>query len=190
MNIDTVLNEMKSRGYKVFESGNYNLNVVGIRNVYGKVNSFDDLITVFYKVAGEWRFHEFKATTDPGLYYLKNPMNINGTAILCPGQYPKSHKIGLHRNAYSAMVQIGKLRVFRDRDKDEVLDFVQPQDAIGTGINIHKAGSSSTIVDRWSAGCQVFAREADFQQFMNLVYKQRDSGLGDTITYTLLELPL
>ena len=34
------------------------------------------------------------------------------------------------------------------------------------GINIHNAGASSTQVDKWSAGCQVFSHSADFEEFM------------------------
>jgi len=47
---------LKTKGYKFFENGDYNVNIVGIRNseTEGKVtNRFDDLMTVSYKVDGE-----------------------------------------------------------------------------------------------------------------------------------------
>ena len=57
------------------------------------------------------------------------------------------------------------------------------------GINIHKAGSrvdGSTQIDKWSAGCQVFAKESDFNQFMEICNKAKDVW-GNSFTYTLIE---
>ena len=55
------------------------------------------------------------------------------------------------------------------------------------GINIHKAGIASTIVDGWSAGCQVLAKTDEYEIFMDLCRKQKLAGYGDKFTYTLLE---
>ena len=49
-------------------------------------------------------------------------------------------------------------------------------------FNIHKAGATSSSVDKWSAGCQVFARERDFTQFLNLL---KQAG-QQRFMYTLL----
>jgi hypothetical protein len=156
----------------------------------GAPNVFDDKLCVFYKLGGVWKFHSWACTTDPGTYYLQNPMNVNGTAIVKPGQYRKSHKLGLHRGAYEAMVQVGALTIWRDQDKDAVLDYgVNEVTATGMGINIHRAGTASTSVDKWSAGCQVFSKSSDFAEFMALIHKQSEAGLGDTISYSLLEWP-
>ena len=54
------------------------------------------------------------------------------------------------------------------------------------GINIHKAGESSIVVDGWSAGCQVLARSMDFRELMNIVNLAIPLW-GDVFTYTLLE---
>ena len=51
---------VESKGYRWFEKGDYNVNIVGVRNsdTNGKVtNKFDDKITITYKIAGEWKFH-------------------------------------------------------------------------------------------------------------------------------------
>ena len=53
------------------------------------------------------------------------------------------------------------------------------------GIHIHKAGEASTQVDRWSAGCQVLARKADFLRMMEL-YDASAALYGPRVTYTLL----
>ena len=54
------------------------------------------------------------------------------------------------------------------------------------GINIHKAGDASIVVDGWSAGCQVLARKFDFNELMNLVHCAVPIW-GNKFTYTLLE---
>ena len=46
---------VKSKGYKWFENGDYNVNIVGVRNmeVGDRVtNRFDDHLTISYKVDG------------------------------------------------------------------------------------------------------------------------------------------
>ena len=112
---------VKSKGYKWFESGDYNLNIVGIRNSSTNneiTNKFDDLLTVSYKIDGVWYFHQWEATTDPGLHWAENLLNKDGVAILVPGQYRGSHAIGRHRN-YTALRQQKPLKVYRDKDKDK-----------------------------------------------------------------------
>ena len=72
---EQIENTMKAKGYKYFTSGDYNLNIIGVRNseTAGRVtNAFDDCMTLSYKVDGEWKFHCFKCTTDPGTHWVKN----------------------------------------------------------------------------------------------------------------------
>ena len=60
---------VKAKGYKWFENGDYNLNIVGVRNaetLNEVTNKFDDYMTLSYKEDGEWKFHCFDCTTDPG----------------------------------------------------------------------------------------------------------------------------
>lgn len=167
----------------------FDLNIFGIRSSNEVANKFDDFIGVFWRTGNEeWELHYWSATTDPGKYYLNNPMNVNGTAILVPGQYRKSHTIGLHRGQYSALVQRGTVKVFRDRDRDSILDFNPDSTQSGLfGINIHRANAykKSTTVDKWSAGCQVFADPGNFDEFMDICYEARNIW-GGTFTYTLL----
>ena len=101
----------------------FNLNIIGIRSNNEIANSFDDwLYLIFRDDSGEMKIHEFPITTDPGAYWLKNPMNIEGTAILVPGQYSGSHAIGKHQGKYEALKQKGRVNVWRDNTKDTVLD--------------------------------------------------------------------
>ena len=90
---------LKCNGYKYFTSDKgFDVNIVGVRNsdTKGRVtNSFDDKITISYKTPeGEWMYHEYKATTDPGSHWERNLLNKDGVAILKPGQYRGSHKVG------------------------------------------------------------------------------------------------
>ena len=97
---------IKNKGYKWFENGNYNLNIVGIRNsetLNEVTNKFDDYITLSYKKDDQWEFHCFDCTTDPGKHWVENVMNEAGVAILKPNQYRSSHKIGLHQGKYEAL---------------------------------------------------------------------------------------
>lgn len=184
---------MIRKGY-VFFKGVYNLNIIGVRSKESvkQSNKFDDAIIVCCGIDSERTGTPskliFAATTDPGIKSLKVPMNAKGTAILVPGQYRGSHKIGLHQGKYEALVQCAPVKVYRDANKDDILDMNNRTIDTGMfGINIHKAGAASVIVDGWSAGCQVLANSYNYEIFMDLCRKQKLAGYGDKFTYTLLE---
>lgn len=179
---------MTKKGYTYFSNGNYNLNLIGVRcNINTKVtNHFDDIMIVTYKSNGEWIYKEYPITTDPGVKSLKQLVNINGCAILVPGQYKGCFMVGLHKG-YTALVQRDNVKVYRDRNKDEYYDLNPNTIDTGLfGINIHKSGKESFIVDNWSAGCQVFAKEKDFTDFMTIINKSK-AIYGNRFTYTLLD---
>lgn len=184
---------IKDKGYVWFENGDYNLNIIGVRTikmVENKIdktvtNVFDDYLTLTYKENGEWKTYTWNATTDPGKKSMTTFSNKNGVSILVPGQYRGSHFIRKHNGKYDALCQKGTLKVWRDNNKDYKFDL----DKVYTdaqGINIHKAGQDSTWVENWSAGCQVFKRVKDFDQFMKIV-KIAEKKYGNSFTYTLLE---
>lgn len=184
---------VEAKGHKWFEGGDYNLNIVGVRNsdTNGAVtNKFDDKLTVSYSVDGELKYHEFDATTDPGSHWERNLLNKDGVAILVPNQYRGSHKIRKHQGKYEALCQKKNVKVYRDKNKDGVYDMLEENIQEGIfGINIHKAGSrvnGSTQIDKWSAGCQVLSKESDFNQLMKLAHKAKDL-YGNSFTYTLIE---
>ena len=177
---------MRKKRYSFFEKGDYNLNIIGIRNVSDQVdNLFDDTLFLAYKVDDRFNVQQFDMTTQPGSYYMKNPLNKLGTAILAPGQYKGAYTIGLHQGKYKALRQSGLLKIYRDNDRDTVYDYENLTDSLNDGINIHKAGRASKKIDNWSAGCQVLAYSADFDILMSL--SKRSAKLyGDKFTYTLL----
>lgn len=180
---------MQQKGYSYFKKGDYNLNIVGIRSNQGQkvTNKFDDFLVVTYNVKGVQQKKVYAITTDPGLYYMNTPCNKNGTAILVPGQYRACWQIGKHNGKYTALVQRKAVSVFRDGNKDNRYDYHNIDTGM-FGINIHRSNpySTSTKIDNWSAGCQVFANAQDFAEFMKLCEEQRKL-YGNTFTYTLLE---
>lgn len=172
----------------------YRLNIWGFRANTETPNVFDDELHVFTNISQtkitKWAYLVFKITTDPGTYWLKNPMNPQGTAILKAGQYRDAYRIDRHRNKYYALCQrLAKVTVIRDYDRDAVLDFNNGKEATGMfGINIHrarKAGDTLTV-DKYSAGCQVFKNAQDFDFFMKLCEVHRKL-YGNKFTYTLVD---
>ena len=195
LTLDAVKKAVVSKGYKWFEDKSnkgYDVNIVGIRNSETNnevTNHFDDTLTISYKVDGEWKFHSWPATTDPGQYWIENPISKDGTAILVPGQYRGSHMIGLHQGKYEALRQRKPVKVYRDNDKD--LEYDTDEDTIKEGIygiNIHRSNpyDQSYYVNKWSAGCQVFKKVADFHEFMDICRKAKDIW-GNSFSYTLIE---
>ena len=178
---------LMAQDYRVFTRP-FELNIVGLRNDSLIPNVFNDTINVLFKDdKGNWQLHSYAATTDPGTYWLKNPLNPQGTAILKAGQYLNSHMIGLHRNKYTALVQRNPVTVIRDVKRDGNLDFSGKEDTGQFGINIHRALQDGTTkyIDKFSAGCQVFANADDFNAFMDLCQRHKQL-YGNSFTYTLL----
>ena len=177
------------KGYVYFNKGKYNLNIIGVRKSGDKVtNNFDDFIIVEYiDMYGIKTREVFAATTDPGLSSITNPISSKGCAILAPGQYRSCWKLGYHKGKYEAIVQYKPVKVYRDNNKDKVYDFDSKTIEEGNfGINIHKAGDDSTIVNGWSAGCQVLKRKVNFDKLMKLAHYQFSQGMGARYTYTLI----
>jgi hypothetical protein len=186
MNLNQILAVMKAKKYKVFTRP-YELNIVGIRSTE-EPNKFDDAIFVFFKDdQGNWVLKQYPATTDAGTYFLLKPINQLGTAMLKEGQWLDSWKIGSHRGKYTALTQSKPVTTYRDYDRNAVFDFGQNTSTGMYGINIHKAGKDSSEVDNWSAGCQVFKKSADFDEFMAMAQKQK-TLYGNSFTYTLIDL--
>ena len=185
----SVIAAMKNRGYVVFDDPRgYDLNLVGIRTRSVDRDDFDDWFTCFYKLGETWQFFPFSATTDPGTYYRKNPINVDGTAILVPDQYRGLWEIGKHRGRYKALVQKSPVSVYRDGNRDGVLNTAgQLVDRGRFGINFHRAsiGGPRDTVGKWSAGCQVLQDDAHFDFVMALA-KRAAERYGNSFSYTLL----
>ena len=182
-----IINAMIKKNYKVEldDTIPYNLNIVSIRTNDQTPNVFNDWICLIWKYENGWEMVKFPCTTEPGLFYLQNPMNVRGTFILKEGQYINSHKLGKHKGQYDALVQVGIVEGFRDSNKNTTIELNPQTLQKGLyGINIHRANATkkSTKIDKWSAGCSVLASPEDFDLFMSIVKRSKQT----TFTYTLL----
>lgn len=184
---------MREKGYEFFTNGSYNLNIIGIRSdQQNKVtNLYDDLLVVIYKTPNEtWTKQIYKITTEPGTYYMTEKLlNPKGTSIMVPGQYRGCYAVGKHRGKYEALVQKKAIKVYRDNNKDKTYNLKPETIETGVfGINIHRSNEfkETEYVNKYSAGCQVFANPDEFNSFMRLCELQNKQFSGNSFTYTLI----
>jgi len=180
---------VKSQGYVWFNGAkDYDVNIVGVRNAtpgQKVTNLFDDKLTLSYKINGEWFYHEWDATTEPGKKGVMQFHNSGGVARLVPDQYRGAYAVSMHQGKYQALCQrLGDVTVWRDKNRDMDYDEII-RDTGMFGINIHKAGTVSNFVENWSEGCQVFKRTKDFNDFMLLINRAKEIH-GNHFTYTLI----
>jgi len=181
------------KGYHIYRES-FKLNIWGFRSKNVLPNRFDDEFHVFFNTSegliAKWAYFVFKCTTDPGTYWLRNPMHPQGTAMLAPNQYVDTYEIARHRGKYYALCQRkGKVQVYRDYNRNAVLDFYNGRLDTGMfGINIHRAKRSGITykVENHSAGCQVFQKASDFNFFMKLCEMHKRKH-GNKFTYTLVD---
>lgn len=182
---------LNKKGHIFHESGDYKLNMIGIRSNNRLTNAFDDVMHLLYKVNGSWIHKIYKITTDPGRDYLVGSKTKSfGAAILVPGQY--RYRIGKHKETYVALNPIDGCDVYRDKNKDEIYDFdkttISPKK--NYAINIHRSNPNrkSTEVNDWSAGCQVFADPKEWNEFIEIctTSRKKDKKNENVFLYTLL----
>ena len=188
-----VIAHAQSLGYETWGDP-WRLFLFGVRSSERKADAFDDMLGCCYvNDDGLWEAHYWPGTTDPGAYYLEHPMNSAGCAILVPGQYLDTWTIDLHAGKYEALCErAGEVSVYRDNSMDDKLDLDPATITTGFyGINLHAAtrneGQTSTVVGKWSAGCQVHASAAGFAKMMELAHMQEDKTGRTTFTYTLMD---
>ena len=189
--ISSIINAMENLDHTVFtgDTKPYNLNIVGIRSNTPTTDAFNDLMCVFWKYEGQWNIYKMQCTTLPGLYWLENPMNSRGCAILKEGQYKSVYKVDIHNGKYEAICQrLGDVTVFRDDDEDTEYDMLEGTEQTGMfGINLHRASAYKELeeVGKNSAGCQVIQDPNEFEVHMRVVNKAAEIW-GNKFTYTLI----
>jgi len=190
MNIENKINRLRSlfkkKGYTFYDKGDYNLNIIGIRDV-NDPDKFNDELWVVFKIKDEWVILPFVITTYPGVYWLKAPMTSQGCAILKENQYLSTYQIGRHYGITALVQTGGQVEVYRDNDKNDTIELLESSIIKGYfGINIHPVMDKNNMtVGQDSAGCQVFKNYEDFEIFMSLC-KKASSLYGNTFTYTLI----
>jgi len=195
-------NELKQKylkmGYK-FRTEKMALNLFGERSFNSQSDKFDDIVgCAWVNENGVPCIVHYKATTDPGKYWLQNPMKKDGTIIMVPGQYLEVYGIGKHKGEYEAFVQIAHMAYVRDNNRDTILDFSLYRDRkkVGkevfwgiNGTNIHRSSLWHNVpfVGRYSAGCQVLQNATEFATLIDLRNKSFSKGFNK-FDYTLFEI--
>ncbi|HCT51682.1 MAG TPA: hypothetical protein DF712_04405 [Balneola sp.] len=182
-----------AKDYKFFDTPNkrLNLNIIGVRRDNQGSNTFDDFLLVMYREEELFVNKRYQVTTDPGKHWLKNPINPKGTAILAPGQYRGAWQLGKHQGKYEALVQRKPVKVYRDNNKDDIIDYNNITTLVDEGyfgINIHRSNpyDQSYLVNKWSAGCQVFKKVSDYDEVIKLC-EESAKIYGNSFTYTLID---
>lgn len=187
-----LLAHAQSLGHQIWGEP-YRMWYFGIRSPQRVANAFDDLLGAAWVCEeGLWNLAYWPGTTDPGTYWLEHPSRVEGTAILVEGQYLDTWMLGPHGDPpYEALVQWGgTVKVYRDDNRDNILDMDPDTIMEGWfGIQLHRSTASgeSTEVNKWSAGCQVHAKSAGFDEMMRLAHVQLDWTGRDTYSYTLMD---
>lgn len=184
-----VKNVIMQKGYKFFTSVGVP-NIIGIRKSGKGSNAYDDRCFVSWMEDDKEVVHTYTISTHPGEYYLKHPLaGTRGTAILVPNQYLNCWSLGMHRRVQFALCQrMGKVSVYRDDNMDTVLDLNPQTIEIGFfGIDLHHGSlGDADIVDKYSAGCQVWRYHEPHEDLMIDFKRLSTQYKFNQFTYTLL----
>lgn len=178
--LPALLREVYRLNHAVFRDGSANLIVQ--RSPSRQAGEMDDLISVVrLNSLGAWCEVAWACSADPGRYYLRNPENPRGAAILAPGQYRAAYELGKHKGR-DALRQVAPVTVRRDGDRDELLEPGAPDTGL-FGVHVHDdAGLGAEA----SAGCVVMAPK-DLAQMLSIM-RADVSRWGPRFTLTVLEV--
>lgn len=198
-NYSEIRDKYLKMGYK-FRKGQFELNLYGIRSKDSQSDKFDDIVGCAWVNENFVPCTvEYKATTDPGKYWLQNPMNKKGCAIMVPGQYLEAYEAGKHKGEYEAFTQCTHMAYVRDNNKDTILDFSLYRDKNKAksevfwdiiGTNLHRASEWQIVnlISKFSAGCQIIQNPKEFAYLIQLRdksvlkgYKKWDYTLFETL---------
>jgi len=183
---DKVKSVITKKGYP-FRIGEGEINMIAVRSNNRAVDTWDDFFCLLWIEGGKkmiWVDDNF--TTDPGIYYMQvKLLNPAGCGILAPGYHKDIWVIGAHgTNKYEAFVQLGgPVKAYRDRNKDNYMDFDPKTIQSGHfGCNQHH-GYDSLKVGNNSAMCQVHK----FKKDLAVVLAQAKKDKATKWSYTLLD---
>ena len=189
-----ILQRVKSAGFKVFDNGRWDVNLVAIRSKDRTAGAYDDLICIAAReyVNGPRVCRYYPCTVDPGAEWeARGGMRPEGVAVVANGQHRGAYSIGIHRRgsktAHEALVQTGPIAIYRDANRDGRIDMTGPRlEGQRVFCNIHKGGTYGQAVGLWSAGCTAIPRPW-FTDFMYHIKKQIEFNPSwKTYTYTIL----
>lgn len=178
-------------GYPFHEKGDFNVNFFGVRqhdadsSVAGQ---WDDVLGVMYRHPKKgWLHMLYEASVDAGSYYCQNPLNKYGTANMKEGYYRGLYARGLHNKRFEALRQVSNVTVYRDNNRDNVIDLDPSTTQHGMFFtNVHCSFESRQNY-KSSAGCQVTkARYSDDEYWQFLWHFDESAKIwGNKFSYAL-----
>jgi hypothetical protein len=187
--VPNILHRVQELGFTIFTEGDYNLNIVAER-FKSEPNKYNDILHVVYKINGFYQHHQFRCTTEPGTFWLENPMRVSGTAVLMsPQQMRGAFELGLHKGDYPCLRQRKEVKVWRDATRDAIIDYEQMAESTAWAIQIHRASAYrvSSEVNKYSAGCTVIADPDHYETFLDLCRAQQRERGWSSFTYTIID---
>lgn len=128
---------------------NININIWVIRSNERRAGKFDDFEVIFWKdvLSGEWIYDVFNVTCDPSDVSLKAMKNPVGTAIIAYGFHKSKWQLGFHKQRpdHPALVQVKPILVYRDANKDGIIDIPNLSKANKKIVSIN--GKPGVVVD-------------------------------------------
>ncbi len=192
--IEKIHDVMKAAGMSVFTTP-FSVTLGGIRTKDNSSNKFNDYIFASYFTEGGGLVSVvFEGTTDAGLYYRMNPLNVDGTAIIKHGiqhsgayQYQNPDYNDQHRGhrGKEAFRQVKDMAYWRDADRDKYLEFDGQEFVDNFATNGHDMGTRGEDVNKWSAGCWGSVEE-NMDILYNIAVDQIKHGLGDHFSFAML----
>lgn len=199
-------NACQKLGYAFFENGDFNLNLIAVRENDVFENTFSDTLNIVYKENGIWKLEKYNWTTLAGTLGVggeQNPLTasqtgtgVSGTAVIVEGQYRGVFRFVDSNNyntlwlQYPYFDQIKNMNYYRDNDKNGIIS----RGRIYQGnykTNLHRM-TNNGVISRfvnywnvgWSQGCNG-CPEPDFKKIVDLVRKAVVL-YGNVFSYTLL----
>ena len=178
---------MKGADMVIFDRP-FSITLGGIRTKDNLSEAFNDFhFASMFTPAGNLVSAIIEGTTDAGLYYRKNPLNVDGTAIIKHGVQ--------HRGAYTYMEegghrgqeafrQTGDMEYWRDADRDKYLEFDGESFVDNFATNGHDMGSRENV-GKNSAGCWG-AHNTNMEILYHLAKVQIKNGVGAGLSYAML----
>lgn len=191
--LNQVIQAMTEKGYSVFLSKPYDINLVIIRGEY-LPDHFNCKLLIFYKNEEETvNSHIFPITSYPGNYWIDNPMQPAGCAVITEGQHRGCWQLGFHyqipalvnTNPNRPISWVRVPRGSRQLQREVLLKLKKESGAVG--LNLHPVMDQNNLtVGQDSAGCPVVQHLAHFNLIMDLVRMQVAQGLGSNFTLTVI----
>jgi hypothetical protein len=192
--IEKIHEVMKKNGMQVFSTP-FSVTLGGIRTKDNKSNKFNDwLFASYFNRDNKIQSVIIPGTVDAGLTSRLNPSNKKGTAIIQHGiqhrgvyeyQNPKVHEGARGHKGKEAFRQIKPMQLWRDNNKNELLETGENAETTLSFTNGHDMGTLGNDVNSWSEGCWG-STEKNMDKLYHFAKIQDSNGLGRKFSFALL----